>query len=209
LAGAIAVFAAAGLFQPALSDVTDAELLERVRARYSSIETLQASFEQVNDWDLLGESATYRGELSVSTDGRVRIAYSEPEGHVFVADGEWLWTFVPESGQVLKSAPGEDRTELSRLFLDFLAGNRVLRIDRTSSEADLVLETDDTSSLRELVVTVDTESGLGTRFMWIDAEGNTARYRFDSTRINRPLAPDTFVFHPPDGVDVVELGGER
>ena len=86
---------------PALED--DA-IVSRVREAYRAVRSLEASFQQRNDWDLMESETTYLGRLYVRDDGRVRIEYRVPEGHLFVADGTWLWTYVPESGQVLKQS---------------------------------------------------------------------------------------------------------
>ncbi len=184
--------------------VTDA-FLDRVRDTYSDIRTLWAAFTQVNEWELLEASDPYRGELWVDAAGHVAIAYSEPPGHRLVSDGTWMWTYVPESGQVLKSRVDRQGDAVARLFLDFLAGHRVREVEWADEYVELTLEPEEDLGIRELRVEVDRPSALARRFVWTDWDGNVSDYRILRSTPNVTVEPDRFTFEPPDGVDVVEI----
>jgi outer membrane lipoprotein-sorting protein len=183
-------------------------VLARVRDAYGALETLEATFEQENDWSIHEEVQSYRGRLYVVTDGRIRIEYDQPEGHLFVSDGTWHYTYVPESGQVLKSRAEPTGAPLARLFLDVLAGRRVASVTRSGERVAIELEPERELGLESLTVFVNPETGLGERFRWTDMEGNTATYVFLTSRTNVDLSDDLFVFDPPRGVEVVELTRE-
>lgn len=187
----------------------EARVLARVQEAYETLVTLEATFEQENDWSFHEDAESYRGRLHVRTDGRLRIEYDEPKGHLFVADGQWHWTYVPESGQVLKSPAETTGAPLSRLFTDVLAGRRVASVSRAGDLVELELEPEPELGLSSLAVFVDERTGLGRRFRWTDVEGNTATYVFEEMRTNMPLADELFVFEPPKGVDVVTLNREE
>lgn len=187
----------------------EAAVLARVQEAYAGLESLEASFVQENDWSIHEDVQSYRGRLYVVTDGRIRIEYDEPKGHLFVADGTWHWTYVPESGQVLQSPAAPTGAPLSRLFLDVLAGRRVSSVSRSGDLVALELEPEPELGLASLTVFVDEHTGLGRRFRWSDLEGNTATYVFEESRTNVPLADDLFVFEPPAGVEVVTLNREE
>lgn len=187
------------------AEPAETEILSTVREAYAAVETVRGTFTQTNDWGLLAEEETYRGSLYVRTDGRLRIEYTEPEGHLLVSDGASLWTYVPESGQAVRSSSATTGDALRRLFLDFLAGQRLVRVEVDGNEATLFLEPEDELALKELAVRVDRRTGLGLEYRWTDQEGNTARYVMTSMETNAHLDDSLFEFTPPSGVDVVVL----
>jgi outer membrane lipoprotein-sorting protein len=179
--------------------------IEKVRERYSSVRSMAAAFTQENEWELLEPEAPYHGHITVLADGRVNLRYDEPEGHTLVADGEHFWTYVPETGQVIKTSIEEKRAAVTALFLDFLSGHRIRAATPATDTVEIDLEPDPTLGLRRLTVVVDRHTYLGTSFTWTDLEGNTARYDLEGARINVDPDPDLFIFVVPDGVEVVEL----
>ena len=190
---------------PAVADPETDRVLADVRAAYETITTVRASFTQTNDWGLLAEEETYRGELCVTSDGRLRIEYVDPEGHLLVSDGTWLWTYIPESGQAVRAPARTTGDALRRLFLDFLAGQRLVDVQLDDTSATLTLEPEDELALRELAIRVDRRTGLGREYAWTDLEGNTARYVLTKMETNAALNDELFHFTPPSGVEVVEL----
>ena len=201
---AFAIALAIGAGSAAADPATD-RLLADVRAAYESITTVRATFTQTNDWGLLADVETYRGELCVTSDGRLRIEYVEPKGHLLVSDGTWLWTYIPESGQAVRAAARTTGDALRRLFLDFLSGQRLVDVRLEESSATLILEPEDELALRELAIRVDRRTGLGREYAWTDLEGNTARYVLTSMETNASFDDELFEFTPPSGVEVVEL----
>jgi outer membrane lipoprotein carrier protein len=201
--------AASGAERPSVPDDLDSRsiaLLQKVRSAYENIRSVEAEFDQTNNWELVEPAVPYHGRLYVEAGGRVRLEYEEPKGHVLVADGEWLWTYVPESAQVIKSRLGSQGGVVARLFLDFLAGQRVRAVSWLADHAEIVLEPDPVLGLHELRVEVDGQ-GIGRRFVWTDLEGNTSEYVIRDSRMNVALGDSLFRFDPPPGVDVVELDG--
>jgi outer membrane lipoprotein-sorting protein len=195
---------------PASGDGGDDEaFLDRVRAAYADVRTLRADFVQVNDWEIITPDAAYEGWIYLTRDGRLRIEYTEPDGHVLVSDGVWVWTYVPESGQVIQSPVSRDQGSASRLFVDFLENRRVVGMARRDSVVEITLEPEEEMALRRLVVGVDPESGLGQTFAWTDREGNTARYAFRDFDTNVRLDPRLFEFVVPEGVELVRLDEGR
>jgi len=188
-------------------DARSRNLVARVRAAYAGVSSLEALFDQTNEWELVEPRTPYRGRLYVEASGRLRLEYVEPQGHLLVADGEWVWTYVPESAQVVKSPAGAQGAIVARLFLDFLGGQRVQEVRWDGGDPEIVLDPDESLGLDELRVAVDGRSGIGRRFTWTDLEGNTSEYEIRESKLNVPLAEELFHFHPPEGVDVLELEG--
>ncbi len=187
------------------AEVADEALLQRVREAYADVRSLRASFVQHNEWEIMEPAESYAGKVYLTRGGLLRIEYVEPEGHLLVSDGTWVWTYVPESGQVIKSPVSADANSASRLFVDFLEGRRVVRIARVGSIAEITLAPEEGSALKSLVVGVDPETGLGQTFAWTDREGNTARYTFLDFETNAVLDPGLFHFEVPEGVEVVTM----
>ncbi len=183
----------------------DQEVVGRVREAYAKVHTLRASFVQVNNWEIVSPDAAYEGRIHLSRDGRIRIEYTEPDGHLLVSDGDWVWTYIPESGQVIQSPVTSDQGSAAKLFVDFLQDRRVVDVAWRDPIVEITLEPEEETSLRRLVVGVDAESGLGQTFAWTDREGNTAHYTFREFETNVRLDPQLFEFVIPEGVELVRL----
>ena len=158
-------------------------------------------------------SKTSSGTLEFQRPGRLRLIYKKPFEQTLVADGQTLWLHDPDlnqvtarrQSQVLGNTPAALLTSVSDLqglqadfqlraepFRDGLQWVRATPKLTDGQIQSALLGLRQTDKGPELVV-VDVLDGLGQRSV----------LSFSSLEINPLLAPDTFVFRPPAGVDLV------
>jgi outer membrane lipoprotein carrier protein len=158
-------------------------------------------------------SRTSSGELAFQRPGRFRFAYQKPFEQLIVADGQTLWLHDPDlnqvtarrQAQVLGSTPAALLTaaaDLQALQLDFvleaLPEREQLQWVRATPRVAEGQVRAVQAGLREtpggpVLVVIDIEDGLGQRSL----------LRLSDFEPNPSLPPETFVFRPPAGADII------
>jgi len=191
-------------------------LLGRAEARYDSLRSLRASFEQVVEVPLLDKKREGRGTWYQEGRARFRMDFSDPPHDLIVADGTHLWLYYPSTnpGQVVRTTLEGDPTGTAMVDLE----GRIFREARTgySARPGGTETIDGTTTCR---VDLQPEKGAQTTYrevrVWVGARDLLVR-RFEITEENEtvrtvtltdlhpdvPIADSLFRFHVPDGVDV-------
>ena len=205
---AASVPAPAGETPPVAPGTPGARALEEIAAFYRGLASYEAEFEQTREWAGMDEAEPSLGTLYLKRPNLFRIEYRRPEGHLQVADGRKVWTWVPESGDVLVAPLDPGTGDLLRWILVY-------------SQADSLLGEEELDGRPVRVVLLHPSEGMGLRAvrLWTrigeaelaqyeltDSSGNVTRYRLRRTKRNPPLADELFRFTPPPGTPVVELG---
>lgn len=191
------------------------QLAVRVQQRYERIRDLSARFEQVTERVSLGGAGApaeiARGVVTLAKPGRMRWSYREPEPSLLVSDGDTVWTYDPGLGEVQRFAVTAGLLEGAAV--QFLLGRgRILeefdvRGGPCDAEtAELVLVPKEDASYQRLDITVETETGRVTGTSVWDLFGNVTRVRFADIRTDQDPPPETFVFEPPPGARVLDVG---
>lgn len=188
------------------------EVVRRLQKRYDETAGFTADFSQAVEVESLGRTLESRGKVSFKRPGRMRWDFLEPEKQTIVADGETLWVYQPQQKQVLKAPfkvafqsamPVSFLLGIGRLTQDF--DPSLLSADETKIR--LRLDPKSEADIGELVLTVDAKTYDVLAAKVTDPLGNATRLAFDKIRRDVDVPDDTFVFDPPDGVDVVEPPG--
>ena len=187
-------------------------LLRGVESRYNHARTLQVLFRE--DYTRAGEGhrPTESGILMLRKPGRMRWAYSQPKGKLWVSDNKSLWLWLPDENRVEKMplqesddmrAPlafllgklyfdKEFRNLTSRLEED--GGMRITGAPKTDNlpyaEVQFVILPD--YHIREVKVTQFDKSILV--------------FHFDQERLDPKLDDKLFQFQVPKGAELVEEG---
>lgn len=213
------VIVAASLFAlaPAATRAQSPEaLIGRAQAAWARIATLRASFEQTVTNPLTGSAMTTHGELQQAKPDRLAITFDEPTGDRIVADGRYVWIYLPSAtpGQVFRMDASAAMAANTDLIGQFLVAPRS-RYDITEAGTDTI----DGHAARALVLTarpgaslpfvrakvwIDGDDALIRQFEATDANGITRRVRITSMRPNVPVERAQFAFTVPAGVRVVE-----
>ncbi len=93
------------------------EITRSIQARYENILTFCADFTQDTFQRALDETETVTGRVYFEKPGKMRWDYDNKEK--VIGDGEFIWLYQPELGQVIESTVEESTPNLA---MDFLSG---------------------------------------------------------------------------------------
>ena len=85
-------------------------VLNHAVATYAHVTTVRGTFEQSLANPFTGTTAIARGEFVQERPSRLSIRFTEPLGDRIVADGKWVWVYVPSAtpGQVVRTPVTDD-----------------------------------------------------------------------------------------------------
>ncbi len=178
----------------------------------ANLRSFSASFTQtVYDSDSvpLQESS---GNVELLRPGKFRWTYTDPAPQVIVADGATLWIYDEDIQQVTMQPQA---TTLGSAPIGLLSGQRSLQREFTITELGI----DKGLQWFQLDPLVQ-DTDFNTVFLALDDNGLKAmelrdnfeqatQIRFDNFRKNVALDDSSFLFTPPEGVDVVGEAGEQ
>jgi outer membrane lipoprotein carrier protein len=178
----------------------------RMEAFSKDLKSVTANFSQ-SVTDANGDKGdTSRGTLALQAPRQFRWETKEPYQQTIVADGTRIWVYEPDLEQVsVRSQSGEEAhspltvlTDLGQLDAQFTATE--------SGERDGLAWLKLVSKAKEPEFEY-AELGFSARalerMVFKDQLGNTTGIRFEDWKRNPAIAPDTFKFTPPKGVDVI------
>lgn len=188
-------------------------ILQRVEQAYEPVRTLRADFQQVLQVPLLGSDRESEGTLYQERPNRLAMRFSDPEGDLIVADGQYLWIYQPSSDetQVLRS-----RLEGGAGPLDFheqFIRNATERFTATHEGEETVNgRTTDMLTLvpnadvgyRQVRIWVDREDSLVRRFEIEEDNDSVRRIELRDLALNAEIDDAVFEFEPPEGTQVFD-----
>ena len=191
---------------------------DRAVAAYRKIRTARATFTQILTNPLTGDTTVSHGEVQQQPPGRFAVHFTDPAGDVIVADGKWLWVYLPSTNpdQVIKSpvaANSAGTPDFTAMFLEqpksryHISDAGTATVGGHRTHAITLVPTDDSLPFSKATIWVDDDDGIVRRFETTDANGVMRRVTVDSIRTNVRVDPEAFVFHPPRGARIFEQGG--
>jgi outer membrane lipoprotein carrier protein len=185
-------------------------LAQSLQQRYQGIRDFSADFVHSYRGGVLRTQTQERGTVSVKKPGRMRWVYTAPEKKEFVADGQKVYSYIPQDKQVIVTdVPPDNQATTPALFL---AGKGDIGRDFRAAYAEnaapgtvaLKLTPRKTEPEYEyLVVAVDPATlqirALTTR----DRQGGESTLTFTNLKENQGIADREFAFRIPRGVDVI------
>ena len=187
-------------------------LVEAAGRVYREVAGICADFRQVLSVPLLGEDRKGRGRLCTQQPDRFAMRFTEPAGDLVVADGEWLWLYMPstDARQVLRFplAAGPRGVDFYREFLE--APREKYRSEYRGRE------TVDGTLAHHVVLTPLQAAPYRTAELWIAAEeallcqvvireqnGSVRTVTLSAIEVSPGLGADVFRFTPPTGAQVI------
>lgn len=212
LPAALAQPAAAQQGASATSDERALEVLRAAERRYESLRSLCADFHQVVEVPLLDRRTVSEGRTCQRRPGLFFMRFTDPEGDVVVADGEFVWAYYPsmDARQVMKAPMSESggRFDFHREFVEdpgrkYAATHRDTETvsGRVTDVVELVPRTP--SPYRSATVWIDRETRLLRQVEIREENGNVRRVRLQDVELNPEVATSEFRFTPPEGTHVV------
>ena len=147
------------------------------------------------------------GTFAFSRPGKFRWTYDKPHKQVLVGDGAKLWIHDPDLnqvtvkriGQAISSTPAAllaGKDDITALFTlrDAGTADGLSWVEATPKAQDTGFERVRLGLKGKSLAAMELHDQLGGRTL----------LRFADLRANVPVAPQTFVFEPPKGADVIE-----
>ena len=210
--GGGALMLAAAFFFPCVhaqqKPLSTATLAQRVDRHYNTLRSLKANF--IESYQGLGMTRTESGVLYLRKPGRMRWAYSQPKGKVFVLDGKFAWFYTTGDPQVQR-VPAKELDDI-RSPLRFLLGHTELEKEMSHLSSAPAADGEFTLSgqpkgqenrVTRISLTVTAEGAI-TGIEIQEPDGSVTRFVFSHQEPNAVIAEDTFRFTPPKGIPIAE-----
>ena len=184
------------------------DLINRIRARYDTVELLRADFTQqttspfgekmpVNQGTLILEGDNYRVETEVQT---------------FVTDGETTWVYDTYQNQVIVNNFVKDEASFTISdFLDnFHTDYEILEtstsyINGTKHHRIRLNAISPSSFFKEVTINMRDSDNIITRLNVLDVNDASLDFNLDGIELNPAIEGDPFSFIPPDGAEIIDL----
>ena len=183
-------------------------LLRSVENRYNRAQSLTLAFSETYAGSRR-PAQTESGILYLRKPGRMRWEYAAPAGKVFLSDGKDVYLYTPEDHRAEKSRlkDSEDmRAPLAFLLgkLDFAKDFRSFAVRNEGADSWIVAEPKSPNLAYTKVEFLALPSGEIRRVRVTGQDHSQLDFAFSGERLNAPVAPALFTFHPPPGVLVTE-----
>lgn len=175
----------------------------------NSMETFQASFTQITKDDTGKVIQKAKGTVALKRSGKFRWITNIPAKQIIVADGKELWIYDPELEQASVQSLKASIHQSPAILISEANVN-------LSSDFYVVTEKDKKSHLW-YVLTPKTKESTGyslVKLYFQDKQLNTIKILnnldqwntliFTGIKTNRFLSKDSFIFHPPKNVDIID-----
>lgn len=190
--------------------------LDRAVRAYKNVKTVRATFTQTITNPLLGATVTSAGELVQRRPNHVAVRFTDPAGDRIVADGAWVWFYLPSStpGQVVRTRiakGGSGSPDLTAQFLDTpssrfdvtdLGRERVN--GRRTRVLSLVPKPGVEAAFTKAVVWVDSADALIRQFELTEPSEIVRRVSITRLTLNPAIPASAFRFTPPSGTRVID-----
>ena len=174
------------------------------------VETLSATFQQVQKDDKGSVLSASSGKLWLSRPGKFRWSYEKPYQQLMVCDGKELWQFDPDLNQAMVRPAGASlQGTPAQLLTDRAALDSHFRIEGAGTE-------DGAQRVRLLPKAPDSDfksielwlkDGAPQRMRFHDPLGGVSEVAFGDIRTNTKLDAALFRFDPPKGTEVIRADG--
>lgn len=191
------------------------DLLDRAVAAWAKVKTVRGTFEQTIVNSLTGRTMTTTGEYQQERPGKLSVSFAEPANDRIVADGKFVWLFLPSSApdQVIKTPLGPGGTGTMDLTAQFLVAPRSKYVvtptvsatvsGRATHAYELVPKSTQGAPFKTATVWIDDADATIRQFEVTETTGVQRRIRFMSFKSNVPVDARAFVFALPAGVRIV------
>ncbi len=191
-------------------------VLDRAVRAYGNVKTVRASFTQTITNPLLGQTVSSAGELLQRRPNHVSVRFTDPAGDRIVADGAWVWFYLPSSvpGQVIRqriASGGAGTPDLTAQFLD-TPSSRFNATDlgtekvngRTARVVSLLPKPGVEAAFTKAVVWIDSADALIRQFELTEPSEIVRRVTITRLTLNPIIPASVFRFTPPSGTRIID-----
>jgi outer membrane lipoprotein carrier protein len=202
----ILVLGALALAPLAKAQAPAPDILRQVDAHYNHLSSLRTRYTET--YAGMGLTRTESGTLTLKKPGRMRWAYDQPPGKLFILDGKFAWFYTPGDAQAQR-IPAKQMDDL-RSPLRFLLGHTELQKELGSIAVtpgrDGILITGIPKGMEQRVKLLTlsvTPAGAIQAMKLEEVDGAITSFSFSDMQENIPVRDSDFIFIPPPGVTIV------
>ena len=197
------------------SDTADLALIvSEIQKKYESVKEVEAVCVEETFNKTLDKKFKFKGMLYIKKPDKVRMEIKEPEEQLIVANGSFIWIYIPENNQVVKEKMDENNK--SKLAITILTGmaklDRDFNIykDQGSSKNYIVrlIPKESTGFIKKMNLEINKKKYDIEKVVVEDSLGNWTSYELSEVKINSSISDSKFDFKIPGGVELVESSGE-
>jgi outer membrane lipoprotein carrier protein len=190
--------------------------LDRAVRAYKNVKTVRASFTQRITNPILGETVNSAGEMVQRRPNHVAVRFTDPAGDRIVADGAWVWFYLPSStpGQVIRQRIAKDGSGSPDLTAQFLSKpsarfnvtdlGREKVNGRAARILSLVPKAGVDAPFTKAIVWVDSADALIRQFELTEPSEIVRRVTITKLTLNPAVPASASRFTPPSGTKVIE-----
>ncbi len=191
-----------------------AATIDRATSALRAAGTVRATFEQTLYNPLTGNQSKSAGELALAQPDKLSLRFAQTGDRV-VADGRWLWVYLPSAvpGQVMRLPASRSSSMGLDLVRDLLVSPRskydvadagTATIDGRATHAVRLTPKDDGQAIVGAKVWVDDADGSVRQIGLTQDSGLERTWRMTSWSPSAKLDRATFVFAVPSGAKIVD-----
>jgi outer membrane lipoprotein carrier protein len=190
-------------------------VVDKAVAAYSQLKTTRAEFEQTITNALTGSTLKSRGTFEQLRPNRFAFRFSDPKGDLILADGKYVWLFVPSStpDQVIRASLTSGAAGALDLIDAFFVNPRtrytiadggLATVGGRETRAVKLTPKNKDAAFHHATVWVDLADGTIRQLEADEVSGLKRRVLVTSFTPNAPVPASAFTFRPPKGVKIVD-----
>ena len=199
------LFAVSALAQEPAVPAKD-PLVAKIEAKYADVGSMTMAFTQTVKSPLYGEQVQ-TGTVAFARPGKMRWTFGG-EGKHYVSDGSTMWVYLEADKQAFKYS-GWDPSGSAESLLSSLDKLDELFVVRSSESSEtghsLKLAPNGQAAYAQVELVLNSDLTV-TKVIVTDTMETQTELAFSDSKLGAELPADTFVFAPPDGVEVIEAG---
>lgn len=185
-------------------------LLREVEAKYESLPTIQADFDQVKETASLGMKKKSHGTMMIKRPNKIRWQTETPEKSLFVSDGHKFWVYTPpfdegEAGQVIESKSSQIPELAKALLSGTFSKAKSMRVQPDGEKGFFLIPNRGTAGdLKRAILEIDAEKKFIQRVTLEYDSGNRTEIALSKIELGSQLGDELFDFHPPPNTERIQ-----
>lgn len=188
-------------------------LVQKVEAKYSSVESIQADFQQNTRSTLMNNDIEVSGSVILKRKRKMRWEFSSPDNRLFLSDGVQTSMWDPSSKQYfIFDASNNGATQILDNLSSLNDYFEITIVEKESTDKfQLSLTPKQTtqlsSSIKTLDVTLEEKELILSELTILDHMGSKTTIVFDNVTMNPTVLDTVFQFSPPEGAEIIKSNG--
>jgi len=191
------------------------DLLDRVDARLSSLQSLSASFNQTREIKLTGEKIQAKGRLYLRKPKEMMLEYTQPDKQKLLVKDSIVMIYLPALKQIQRFNLGESQASKDLFIFWEPLRNLEKRFTISASvqkEARLryveLVPKEETMGFRKLTLGIDQELLLPRVIEVEETNGDVSRLVLSNTKVNATFSRSIFEMNPGKGVEIIDYSAK-